>query len=52
MDVDNLITGSSVFSKFSLYIWKLSVRVLLKRSLKDFDHYFASMWNKCNYVVE
>jgi len=43
MDVDNLITGSSVFSKFSLYIWKLSVHVLLKHSLKDFEHYFASM---------
>ena len=42
-DVGNLISGSSVFSKFSLYIWKLSVHVLLKHSLKDFERYFASM---------
>ena len=29
-DVDNLISGSSAFSKSSLYIWKFSVHVLLK----------------------
>ena len=43
VDVDNLISGSSVFSKFSLNIWKVLVHVLLKPSLKDFEHYFASM---------
>ena len=43
-DVGNLISsGSSAFSKFSLYIWKFSVRTLLKPSLKDFEHYLASM---------
>ena len=42
MDVGNLISGSSVFAKFSLYIWKFSVHVLLKFSLKDFEHYLAS----------
>ena len=25
--------------------------LLLKRSLKDFDHYFNSMWNECNCTV-
>ena len=40
-DVGNLISGSSAFSKTSLNIWKFSVHVLLKPSLKDFDHYFA-----------
>ena len=30
MDVANLISGSSAFSKSSLYIWKFSVYVLLK----------------------
>ena len=39
----NLISGYSVFSKFSLYIWKFSIPVLLKPGLKDFEHYFASM---------
>ena len=36
--VGNLISGSSAFSKSSLYIWKFSVHVLLKLSLKDFEH--------------
>ena len=42
-DVGNLISGSSAFSKSSLYIWKFSVHVLLKPSLEEFEHYFASM---------
>ena len=42
MDVGNLISGSSAFSKSSLYIWKFLVHVLLKRSLKDFELYLAS----------
>ena len=37
-DVGNLISGSSAFSKTSLNIWKFSVHVLLKSSLKDFEH--------------
>ena len=36
--------GFSVFSKCSLYIWKFLVRVLLKPSVMDFEHYIASMW--------
>ena len=46
-DVGNLISGSSAFSKSSLYIWNFSVHILLKPSLKNFEHYFASMWNNC-----
>ena len=42
-DVGNLISGSSAFSKSSLYIWKFLVHILLKPSLKDFEHYLASM---------
>ena len=42
-DVGNLISGSSSFSKSSLYIQKLSVHTVLKPSLKDFEHYLASM---------
>ena len=41
--VGNLISGSSAFSKSSLYIWKFSVHILLKPSLKDFEHYFAGI---------
>ena len=42
-NVDNLISGSSAFFTSSLYIWKLSVHILLKPSLKDFEHYLASI---------
>ena len=38
-DLGNLISGPSAFSKPSLNIWKFSVHVLLKPSLKDFEHY-------------
>ena len=43
MDVGNLIPVSSAFSKSSVYIWKFLVHVLVKPSLEDFEHYFASM---------
>ena len=33
-DVDNLISGSSAFSKTSLNIWKFRVHVLLKSGLE------------------
>ena len=42
-DVGNLISGSSAFSKSSLNIWDFLVPVLLKPSLENFEHYFASM---------
>ena len=42
-DVGNLISGSSAFSKSSLYIWKFSVYVLLRPSLKNFEHNLVSM---------
>ena len=43
VDVGNLITGSSAFSKASLNIWKFTVHVLLKPGLENFEHYFTSM---------
>ena len=51
MDVGNLISGSSAFSKSSLNIWKFSVHVLLKPSLENLEYYFASMWDECNCEV-
>ena len=42
MDMGNLNSGSSVFSK-PMYIWKFSVHVHLKPSLKSFEHYLTSM---------
>jgi len=38
MDVRNLISGSSAFSKSSLNIWKFMVHVLLKPGLENFEH--------------
>ena len=42
-DVGNLISDSSSFSKSSLNIRKFSVHILLKPSLKDFEHLLAIM---------
>ena len=43
MDAGNLISGPSASLKPSLYIWKFQIHVLLKPSLKDFEHNLASM---------
>ena len=43
MDVGNLISGPSGFSKSSLNILKFMIHVLLKPALENFDHFFASM---------
>ena len=51
MDVGNLISGSSAFSKSSLNIRNFSVHILLKPSLENFKHYFASVWDECNCAV-
>ena len=51
MDVGNLISGSSPFSKTSLNICKFMVHVLLKPGFEDFDHYFTGMWGECNCAV-
>ena len=43
MDIGNLISGSSSFSKSGLNIWKFMVHIMLKPGLENFDHYFASV---------
>ena len=61
MNVGNLISGSSAFSKSSLYIWKFSVHVLLSLAWRilsitllacemsttvwQFEHSLASLWD-------
>ena len=51
MDVGNLISGSSAFSKTSLNIWKFMVHILLKPGLENFENHFASVCDECNCVV-
>ena len=43
VNVGNLVSGSSAFSKSSLNIWKFLVHVLLKPGLENFEYYFPSM---------
>ena len=43
INVSQLISGSSAFSKSSSYICKFSVQILLKPNLKDFKRYLARM---------
>ena len=42
-DVGNFIFGSSAFSKTNLNIRELTVHVLLKPGLENFEHYFTSV---------
>ena len=43
VEVGNLISGSSAFSKTNVNLWKFMVQVLLKPGSENFEHYFASM---------
>ena len=43
LDVGNLISDSSAFSKSNLNIWKFMVHILLKPDLENFELYFASV---------
>ena len=51
MNIGNLISDSSAFYKSILNIWEFSVHVLLKPSLENFKHYFASIRDECNCAV-
>ena len=50
-NLGNLISYSSAFSKLSLYIWKFLIQVLLKPSLKDFEHNLTSMGSEHKSLV-
>ena len=43
MDVGNLISDFSAFSKTSLNIWNFTVHILLKPGLENFEHYFTNV---------
>ena len=43
VDIGNLLSSSSAFSKSNLIIWNFSVHILLKPGLENFEHYFANL---------
>ena len=51
VNVGNLISGSSSFSKSSLDIWKFLVRIMLKPSMQVFKHDLTSMGDECNCLM-
>ena len=51
VDIGNLISGSSAFSKICSNIWKFMVPVLLKPGLENFEHYFTSVWDECSCPI-
>ena len=50
--VGNLISGSFAFSKSSLNIWKFMVHIVLKPSLRNFEHYFRGMRDEGNRAAD
>ena len=48
VNLGNLISGSSAFSKPSLNIWNFSVHIIQKPSLEDFEYNFTSMGDESN----
>ena len=48
MDVGNLISGPSVFSKSNLNILMFMVHVRLKPGLENLEYYFGSVLDECN----
>ena len=51
MDVGNLISGSSSFSKSSLNFCKFLVHVLVKPRLENSEHYLARVFDECSCAV-
>ena len=51
VNVSNLISGSSAFSKPSLGVWKFLVLVMLKPSMYDFKCGLTSMRDECNFQI-
>ena len=51
VNVGNLISGSSSFSKPSLNIWKFLVHIMLKPSMQDFKHDLTNMEDECSCTV-
>ena len=51
VNVGNLISGFSAFSKPNLNVWKFLVHIMLKPSLANFEHNLTSMGDEYNSLV-
>ena len=51
VNVGNLISSFSSFSKPSLYVWNFLVRIMLKSSMQDLKHDLTSMGDECNCLM-
>ena len=51
MNVGNLISSSSSFSKPSLDIWKFLVHIVLKPRMQDFQHDLTGMGDECSCLM-
>ena len=51
MNVGNLISDSSSFSKPRLDTWKFSVHTMLEPSMEDFKRGLPSMGGECNCLM-
>ena len=50
-DVGNWSLVPLPFFKIQLEHLEVSIHMLLKPGLEYFEHYFASVWDECNYAV-
>ena len=51
VNVGNLISGPSAFSKFRLNIWEFLVHVLMKPGLDSFEYCFANVSDECDCAI-
>ena len=51
VNVGNLFSSSSSFSKSSLDIWRFLVHIMPKPSMQDFKHDLTSLGDDCNCLM-
>ena len=51
VNVGNLISSSSFFSKPILDTWNFLVHIMLKPSMQDFNHNLSSMGDECSCLI-
>ena len=49
--IQQMLAIWSAFSKTTLNIWKFMIHILLKPGMENFEHFFVSIWDECNFMV-